>query len=146
MHKDFIERVGYHAKLPGTEEILQGNFFPPDNMDKYAVQFLSQLKMLPSIQDQVITKAITTKSWQASWKRMKPNTSSSPFRPSFVDYIAGSRNDRIAEFDAIMANIPYVGGYTPKAWILRDPFPRCIPRQRSWTRHMDACQYSIITC
>ena len=44
MHKDFIERVGYHAKLPGTEEILQGNFIPPDNMDKYAVQFLSQLK------------------------------------------------------------------------------------------------------
>jgi hypothetical protein len=116
MHKDFIARVGYHAELQGADEILQGTFIPPDHMDKYAVQFLSQLKMQPRVQDQVITKAITTASWQASWKRMKPTTSSSPFGPSFVDYIAGSRNDSIAEFDATMANIPYASGYTPKAW------------------------------
>ena len=116
MHKDFIARVGYHAELSGADEILNGTFIPPDNMDKYAVQFLSQLKMQPIVNDQKISKAITTDSYQESWKRMKPNTSSSPFGPSFVEYIAGSRNKRIAEFDATMANIPYASGHTPQAW------------------------------
>ena len=48
---------------------------------------------------------------------MKPNTSSSPFEPTFVHYIAGSRDQQIAEFDATMANIPYASGYSPEVWI-----------------------------
>jgi hypothetical protein len=64
----------------------------------------------------MLSRAITTESYKASWKRMKPTTSSSHFGPSFVDYIAGSRNDSIAEFDATMANIPYASGHTPEAW------------------------------
>ena len=117
MHKDFIERVGYHAELSGANKILQGTFILPDNMDKYAIQFISQLKMQPVVQDQVLTKAITTKSWQASWKQMKPNTFSSPFGPSFVEYIAGSCNDSIAEFDATTANIWYASGYMVCKWV-----------------------------
>jgi hypothetical protein len=48
---------------------------------------------------------------------MKPNTSSSPFGPTFVHYIAGSRDPQIAEFDATMANIPYASGYSPEVWM-----------------------------
>jgi hypothetical protein len=47
---------------------------------------------------------------------MKANTSSSPFGPEFVHYIAGSRDLAIAKFDATMANIPYASGYNPEAW------------------------------
>jgi hypothetical protein len=47
---------------------------------------------------------------------MKANTSSCPFGPSFVNYIAGSQDQKIAEFDTTMANIPYASGLTPKAW------------------------------
>ena len=72
--------------------------------------------MQDSVQGQTISKDISTEEYQESWKRMKPNTSSSPFGPAFVDYIAGSRDDKIAEFDVTMANIPYASGYTPQAW------------------------------
>jgi hypothetical protein len=47
---------------------------------------------------------------------MQPRTSCSPFGPVFVHYIAGSRHQQIANFDAMMANIPYASGYTPEAW------------------------------
>jgi hypothetical protein len=43
---------------------------------------------------------------------MKPNTSSSPFRPTFVQYITGRRDDQIADFHATMANIPYLSSYS----------------------------------
>ena len=62
-----------------------------------------------------ISKAISTESYQASWKKMKPTTSSSPFGPAFVHYIVGSQDNQIADFDATMANIPYASGYSPEA-------------------------------
>ena len=90
MHSDFVTQVGYHAELPGADQILEGTFVPPPDMDPYAVQFLEQLKMQEQVQGETILKAITTKEYKESWKHMKPNTSSSPFGPTFVDYIAGS--------------------------------------------------------
>ncbi len=87
-------------------------------MDPYAVQFLSHLKMETAVSTQPpISKVISTQSYRDSWKKMKPNTSSSPFGPTFVHYIAGSRDQQIAEFDATMANIPYASGYSPEVWI-----------------------------
>ena len=116
MQPEIVSQVGYHAELPGAEAILNGTFVPPPGLDPYAVQFLSQLKMQDAVINQTLSKAITTESYQASWKKMKPNTSSSPHGPSFVDYIAGSRDKHIAAFDATMANIPYASGFTPQSW------------------------------
>ena len=116
MQLDFVQRVGYQAELPGAEEILAGTFIPSPDMDPYAIQFITQLKMPTVVQDQPISKAISTESYREGWSKMKPNTSSSPAGPSFVDYIAGSRDPQIADFDATMANIPYASGYTPYAW------------------------------
>jgi hypothetical protein len=116
MHEDFISRVGYHAELPGAEEILAGTFISHLQTDPYAVQFIAQMKTDPIVNGHPLTKAILTESYQASWRHMKPNTSCSPSGPAFVDYIAGSRDDTIAAFDTTMANIPYASGYTPHAW------------------------------
>jgi hypothetical protein len=118
MQQEFVQRVGYLAELPGADAILDGTFVPHSNMDPYAVQFLQHLKMEPIVQNaEPISKAISTKTYQASWKKMKPNTSSSPFGPTFVHYIAGSQDQQIAEFDATMANIPYASGYSPEIWM-----------------------------
>jgi hypothetical protein len=116
MQPTFVSRVGYHAELSGADDILAGTFVPDPDFDPYAAQFIAQLQMNPEVRDQTLSKAITTQSYQESWKRMRPNTSCSPSGPSFVDYIAGSRDNHIAAFDTTMANIPYAGGYTPKAW------------------------------
>jgi hypothetical protein len=117
MEQNFISRVGYLGELPGTEEILNGTFIPDPDMDPYAAQFISHLKMDDTVRNAPpITKVISTASYQASWQKMKPNTSSSPFGPEFVHYIAGSQDQQVAEFDATMANIPYASGYTPAAW------------------------------
>ena len=112
MHPGFVQHVGYHAELPGADEILAGTFIPHPDTDPYTVKFLQQLKMQDSVYGQNILKAITTESYQESWKRMKPNTSSSPSGPSFVDDTAGSRNSQIANFT--MANIPYASSYNPE--------------------------------
>jgi hypothetical protein len=117
MQKDFIDRVGYQAELPGAQEILDGTYQPEPGMDPYAKLFIQHLKMETEVRDAPpITKAISTQSYQESWKKMRPNTSCSPFGPEFVQYIAGSRDGQIADFDATMANIPYASGYTPEAW------------------------------
>jgi hypothetical protein len=117
MEPEFVNRVGYLGELPGADELLAGTFTPSPGMDPYTIQFLSQLKMDPAVKTAPpVTRAISTQSYQDSWKRMKPNTSSSPFGPEFVHYIAGSHDNQIAEFDATMANIPYASGYNPTEW------------------------------
>jgi hypothetical protein len=117
MDPDFVQRVGYLAELPGADEILDGTFQPHPDMDPYAAQFLSHLKMEQAVRDSApVSRAISTESYRASWAKMKSTTSSSPFGPTFVHYIAGSRDDQIADFDATMANIPYASGYGPDAW------------------------------
>ena len=78
--------------------------------------FHTNFKRPTVVTDTPLSKAILTESYRKSWSKMKPNTSSSPFGPSFVNYIAGSRDSKICEFDATMANIPYASGYTPQAW------------------------------
>jgi hypothetical protein len=118
MQTDFVQRVGYLAEPPGAEEILNCTFVPESGLDPYAVQFLSHLKMETAVSNQPpISKFISAQSYRDSWKKMKPNTSSSPFGPTFVHYIAGSRDQQIAEFDATMANIPYASGHSPEVWI-----------------------------
>ena len=117
MHPDFTSRVGYLAELPGADKILDGTFQPAPDTDPYAVQFLQQLKMQPAVRDaEPISRAISTASYREGWQKMKPNTSSSPYGPAFVHYIAGSQDTEIAEFDATMANIPYASGHSPEAW------------------------------
>ena len=105
------------AELPGTEEILNGTFIPGPGTDTYTAQFLAQLKMAPEVRHtKPVTRVISTESYQTSWKQMKAHTSSSPFGPEFVHYIAGSRDLKIAEFDTTMANILYASGYNPTEW------------------------------
>jgi hypothetical protein len=117
MDPDFVSRVGYLGELEGTEQILNGTFITPPDMDPFAAKFITQLKMDPTVkQAPLITKSISTKSYQESWKKMRPNTSCSPSGPEFVHYIAGSKDNDIAEFDATMANIPYASGYNPEDW------------------------------
>jgi hypothetical protein len=118
MQKEFVQRANYLAELPGAEEIFNDTFVPGPGMDPYTVQFLSHLKIETAVSTQPrISKVISIQSYRDSWKKMKPNTSSIPFGPTFVHYIAGSRDQQIAEFDATMANIPYASGYSPEVWI-----------------------------
>jgi hypothetical protein len=117
MQPNFISQVGYLAELPGADKILDRTFKTTSDMDPHAVQFLQHLKMEPIVcNDKPISRAISTASYRESWRKMKPNTSSSSYGPMFVHYIAGSQDPEIAEFDATMANIPYASGHSPKAW------------------------------
>lgn len=76
MQPDFVARVVYHTKLPGADEIPAGTFMPSPDMDPYAIQFLEQLKSQDSVKGEALSKAISTKEYQESWKRMYLNTSS----------------------------------------------------------------------
>ena len=49
-------------------------------------------------------------------KKMKAKISSSPFGPTFADYIAGCEDTIVAAVDATFATIPLLTGYCPEAW------------------------------
>ena len=78
MQPDFVCWVGYHGELTGADEILNGTFTPEPDMDQYAAQFITQLKMPTVVHNKPLSKAISTESYRKSWSKMKANTLCSP--------------------------------------------------------------------
>ena len=115
-----LNEIGYLADLPGADTILDGTFFAkrsPDApiLDEITQKFIHELRRDPQVPD-LATGFLSAEAHRKGWRRMKPTTSSSTFGPGFIDYIAGSYNAIIAEFDATMSSIPFLSGYSPQAW------------------------------
>ena len=110
-----LAQLGHLAESPTAEAILTGSYIPPNSMDEMTKKFITQLQRDPSIPD-LHTGYFTSAQHSAGWKKVRANTSSCPSGPGFVDYIAGSRDPIISDFDATMASIPFYVGYSPHSW------------------------------
>ena len=120
LQEPLISDIGFLATEEGVESILAGTYLnnrlpdaPP--LDEMTMKFITALRRDPNIPN-LTTGFLTAQAHTFGWHKMKSTTSASPHGPSFVDYIAGSLNGTIAEFDATMSSIPFQTGYAPQAW------------------------------
>jgi hypothetical protein len=58
----------------------------------------------------------TTEEWKAGWKKIKEHTATGSDFIHFGHFKAGCTNEITANFEATMANIPLLCGYSPKRW------------------------------
>ena len=110
---DILGPLGHQEHV---EEILNGTFDVPEDVDEFTRKFILQLQRVPDSPRREITGSTSTAEHVWGWKRMKKTTASSPFGPSFSEYIAGSDDKRIAEVDAAIASIPALTGVCPPSW------------------------------
>ena len=110
---DILGPLGHQEHV---EEILNGTFDVPEDVDEFTRKFILQLQRVPDSPQREITGSTSTAEHVWGWKRMKKTTASSPFGPSFSEYIAGSDDKRIAEVDAAIASIPALTGVCPPSW------------------------------
>ena len=117
VNEPLLPLIGLLGLGPAVPSILDGTFTPPPAIDEYTKKFLSHLAMPECIRQQPpLSFGISTADHIQGWKKMKSKISSSPFGPSFADYIAGSEDSLIAATDATFATIPAATGYCPLAW------------------------------
>jgi hypothetical protein len=80
--------------------------------------FIEQLQMEPvSANSQPIVDIyFTTEEWKSGWCKIKECTATGLYFWHFRHFKAGCTNDTIANFEATMANIPLLSGYSPPHW------------------------------
>jgi len=93
--------------------VLAGTFEPPQSCDPFTKKVLAHLKRPATVR---LTKAPELAEYIYRWKRAWEETSSSYSNVHFSHYIAGSQDERIAQFNAGMAAIPAATGYSPNRW------------------------------
>lgn len=101
---------------PAAQSILNGTFVPPEGTDPYAVKLLELLAMPQAIRDAPpVDVSLNVKQFRKSWSQTKEATSSGgPLH--FGHFKASVMNEELAEFEAIMANIPYQTGLLVERW------------------------------
>jgi hypothetical protein len=104
--------IGQHA-----QDVLRGAYTVPPSVDMYTAKFIQHLHMEPAIESaQPISIFFTTEEWKAGWKKAKERTAVGSDFMHFGHFKAGCTNDVIANFEATMANIPLLSGYSPLRW------------------------------
>jgi len=93
--------------------VLAGTFEPPLSCNPFTKKVLAHLKRPATVRP---IKAPELAEYIYGWKRAREETSSSYSNVHFGYYIAGSQDERIAQFNAGMAAIPAAMGYSPNRW------------------------------
>jgi len=105
---EIFGKIGVNQKE--FDQVLVGNFEPTQSCDPFTKKVLAHLKRPVTVRP---TKAPELDEYIYGWKRAWEETSSSHSNVHFGHYIAGSQDERIAQFNAGMAAILAATGYSP---------------------------------
>ena len=109
---------GYRGDTQATEQVLDGTFPVPPNIEEEGHLLLKSLQRpIPRDGVQVpIRKVITTDDHIRAFKRAKEKTSAGMSGIHFGHFKAHIKRRRLAEMDASMRSIAYATGYVYKRW------------------------------
>jgi len=108
---DIFGELGVHQQA--FDKVLEGQFVPPPECNQYITKVLKHLRNPPEVP--VITLPTLPDyihRWQCTWEE----TSSSYSTIHFGHYMAGTHDEHIAKFNALMASIPAATRYSPTWW------------------------------
>ena len=117
MQAPLLQDFGYLGLGPHADAVIQGTYHPHPDVDPYTKKFIAHLTAEPVIRSSSpVPVFYTTNEWQAGWRKSKERTSAGSDYLHFGHFKAGCTNDIIANFEATMANIPLLSGYSPSRW------------------------------
>jgi hypothetical protein len=110
--QDPLLSVGPYATTTLANEILRGNYSLPD-INHWASQ------LLPFLKQEIPTKSpkyCLIQQHIAGWKCVKERTSAGPSGITIPHMKAHGRSILLSNIDTILANLPYIHGFSPERW------------------------------
>ena len=106
------------ANTESAEQILQGSFKVPQELDPHTKAIIGQLQRPPPAKCLDISAFHVTASQIAkAWKKRRPNTRGEPTGLTFPHNIVGVYHPAIAEVDAVLHSAPLEAGFAPTCWL-----------------------------
>ena len=116
MMGQLADDLGYLGNTASAQQILEGTYIPPPGTNQYTIEYLSQLKYDLNAHKDPPIATLPTKEYMEGWKKKKEFTSAGKTGWTFSHSKTCALTQNAADFEATMAHIPYISGYTPKEW------------------------------
>jgi hypothetical protein len=116
MQNTMTTLLGYMANTTTAEQILDGTFVPPDDLDFHTRGMLALLQQPTETDLPLINTTITKEDFQNYWKKANEKISSSWSQLHFGHYIAASEDDFLSEIHALKTHLACSTGYSFPRW------------------------------
>ena len=116
MNGQLVQDMGYLGNTNSAQQILEGTYDTPPGTNQYTTEFLQQLKYDINAHNDPPIATLPTKDYITGWKKKKEFTSAGKTGWTFSHSKTCALNQQTADFEAAMAHIPYITGYTPSEW------------------------------
>jgi hypothetical protein len=116
MTGQLVRELGYLGNTTAAQRILEGTYIPPPGTNRYTTEYFKQLAYDPNAFTDPPTATLPTKEYILGWKKKKEFTSAGKSGWTFSHSKTCALERGPADFEATMAHIPYITGYTPKEW------------------------------
>ena len=113
-----LSLVGPLGDTEAAQQILEGTFICPPEIDHWTQKLVPHLANIPNISNarQEFNLVLTTSEHAHGWKKMKEKTSPGLSALSFAQFKAATTSPELCHLDTIMATIPYQSGISPLRW------------------------------
>lgn len=115
MRSPMKEVLGYLSATDAAQQILDGTFRCPSEVDSTAADFIHSLRITHPNPTEV-SSSVTLDDYKSYWKRAKERTSSSMSGLHFGHWKACASDDTLSEINAIFTEITISTGYSPPRW------------------------------
>ena len=107
--------LGRYGETELCNNILEGNPTLPEGTPEYVNDFMAELKKVTTDKEDVSLQ-ISTSEFKEGWGKMKESTSSGKSGVHFGNLITCAEDDKLAQFESSIAQIPFMTGYSPLLW------------------------------
>jgi hypothetical protein len=116
MTGQLVQDIGYLGNTGAAQQILDGTYATPPGTNRYTEEYIQQLRYDPRAHNDPPIATLPTSEYVQGWKKKKEFTSAGKSGWTFSHSKTCALHKESADFEAAMAHIPYITGYTPKEW------------------------------
>ena len=119
LQKPLLDLVGKLGVGKAANEILNGTFVVPEEVDEWAarlIPFLARAPVETSWKGFEPERLVSVTSHVEGWRKAKERTASGPSGITFAHFKAGTRDSVVSDFESMMSSIPYETGISPDRW------------------------------
>ena len=116
MTGQIVKDIGYLGNTESAQQILDGTYISPPGTNQHTNEYLHQLKYDINAHNEPPIAILPTKDYISGWKKKKEFTSAGKSGWTFSHSKTCALQQQSADFEAAMAHIPYITGYTPIEW------------------------------
>ena len=117
MQTSITDSMGFHAETAEAQQVLDGAFAIPLDIDECLACLLNSLCM-PNSTHQVgtISTSISLEEHTQGWKKQSATTASVKLQLGFKDHITAAYHAELADIDRSFRQIPYTLGFSPLSY------------------------------